>query len=559
MNWHSFISCCDYVPMSEAEVPQDSSTSEGSPNLVSEDVEFNDFFSLRRPRDAVAGFASGMKSIAKGVAGGTVSLIAAPAVYAHQEGWKGLGKGLVVGVTGAAVLPVVGVAVGVSQMARGVINTPEAIVEKTRGRFWDSSKREWVTDRPLPVVTVDDYPPSRLNGTPQDSAGYYAILEVDPTASMEDIKRQYFLLARRYHPDKNPDDPEAKERFQALGEAYQVLADPKLRQEYDRNGTVGLDVNFMDGVEFFGMLFGCEQFEYLIGEMFIATSVRLSGDFFDPSMKRFQVERVEKLATNLKALLKRYEEGDHQGFILTQEGEAERLAEVSFGKTMLYAIGRVYEDHANIYLGDFFQSTIARFRQRGEVLRTHFQAAKMAVKVISTQKQIEKMDGKLKTAAASTRGNDADLNGTTRGSNFDTPMDESEPVQQGETVPLTPEAEQAAAEALLRKAEMEEAALPVVLEALWAANVLDIQSTIKKVCRRVLCDAPRPVLKSRAEALRIMGGIFCQRGLPRISKGEGVNEGANAKNALEQAMLKVVEKRNAMDDALYGEQQNQEE
>lgn len=38
----------------------------------------------------------------------------------------------------------------------------------------------------------------------------------------------------------------------------------------------------MDGVEFFGMLFGCEQFEYLIGELFLATTARLAGDMFDP-------------------------------------------------------------------------------------------------------------------------------------------------------------------------------------------------------------------------------------------------------------------------------------
>lgn len=89
-------------------------------------------------------------------------------------------------------------------------------------------------------------------------------------------------MARKYHPDKNQGDPEANLKFQKLGEAYQVLADPKLRAQYDKNGTEGLNVDFMDGVCFFSMLFGCEQFEYLIGEMFIASSARLDGDIFDP-------------------------------------------------------------------------------------------------------------------------------------------------------------------------------------------------------------------------------------------------------------------------------------
>lgn len=56
--------------------------------------------------------------------------------------------------------------------------------------------------------------------------------------------------------------------------APQVLGDPELRDRYDEHGKDGLDVNFMDGAEFFNMLFGSEQFEYLIGELVIATAAR---------------------------------------------------------------------------------------------------------------------------------------------------------------------------------------------------------------------------------------------------------------------------------------------
>lgn len=52
---------------------------------------------------------------------------------------------------------------------------------------------------------------------------------------------------------------------------------------YDVNGREGVNnTNFMDGVEFFGMIFGCDQFEYLIGELFLATTARAGGDMFDP-------------------------------------------------------------------------------------------------------------------------------------------------------------------------------------------------------------------------------------------------------------------------------------
>ena len=65
---------------------------------------------------------------------------------------------------------------------------------------------------------------------------YYKILGVDKNASQEDIKKAYRKLAHKYHPDLNPNDPAAQERFQAINEANEVLSDPEKRKKYDDYG-----------------------------------------------------------------------------------------------------------------------------------------------------------------------------------------------------------------------------------------------------------------------------------------------------------------------------------
>jgi molecular chaperone DnaJ len=69
---------------------------------------------------------------------------------------------------------------------------------------------------------------------------YYEILGVDRNADGEEIKRAYRRMAMKYHPDRNPDDPQAEANFKACAEAYEVLSDPEKRARYDRFGHEGL-------------------------------------------------------------------------------------------------------------------------------------------------------------------------------------------------------------------------------------------------------------------------------------------------------------------------------
>jgi molecular chaperone DnaJ len=70
---------------------------------------------------------------------------------------------------------------------------------------------------------------------------YYELLGVRRDASPEEIKRAFRRLARKYHPDANPDDPGAEERFKELNKAYSVLGDPDKRQRYDAFGPDGVE------------------------------------------------------------------------------------------------------------------------------------------------------------------------------------------------------------------------------------------------------------------------------------------------------------------------------
>ena len=77
---------------------------------------------------------------------------------------------------------------------------------------------------------------------------YYEVLGVEKTASEDEIKKAYRKIAIKYHPDRNPGDKEAEEKFKEAAEAYNVLHDPKSRQQYDQFGFNGPGMGGFDDI-----------------------------------------------------------------------------------------------------------------------------------------------------------------------------------------------------------------------------------------------------------------------------------------------------------------------
>lgn len=344
---------------------------------------------------------------------------------------------------------------------------------------------------------------------------YYDLLGVAPNASAAEIKKAYYVQARKVHPDKNPNDPDAAAKFQALGEAYQVLSDPQQRDRYDISGKDAVSTDpFVDAATMFGMLFGSEAFEEYVGQLAMATVASLAVDSVGPGggegarkhstpiegvegaegnsatggmdaaelqrkMKVAQDERVTKLVNELRGRLHLYTAEGKEAFILWAKNEAERLSQTAFGEQMLQSIGYVYERSAAkqmgknpLYLGIPFINEW--LRDKSHKFQTQFSAVMGIVHLYNMQQDIKK------------HIEDGDMDESTMGTYL-------------------------------------EARQQTLLDNLWKLNVVDIESTLATVCHIVLTEPTekKQELEGRAKALKKLGAIFQGKAQASSASGEG--------------------------------------
>jgi len=105
--------------------------------------------------------------------------------------------------------------------------------------------------------------PSDIHRLSRCGQSLYELLDIPKESTNEDIRRKYRRLALKYHPDKNPDNPEAEEMFKKINHANSILSDEKKREIYDKYGSFGLYIaeQFGDEVVDHVMLFSSKWFQ----------------------------------------------------------------------------------------------------------------------------------------------------------------------------------------------------------------------------------------------------------------------------------------------------------
>ncbi|KAI0564734.1 Chaperone J-domain containing protein [Gracilaria domingensis] len=456
-----------------------------------------------RPRNVGQGTLGLVGDSLGGAALGAAALVMGPIQGYRENGAKGLLGGAVGGLAVGVAATAYGVGSGLTKFAHGA--------KQTARSFDSSSTDERLVvregDRPLPGVYKRER--DQLYGELQaahnaesakssaDALGapvdnkLYDVLGIKPDASPAQIRKAYYKMAQRYHPDKNPDDSEATAKFQEVSAAYQILSDPVKREEYHRLGEqAATDETLMDPKALFALMFS--DFDHIVGDLATATILRASLDAengqeggsdgqgassstqvpqsteerqkeAERARKRkkqqFQTAREAHLVHLLNRRLEPWMNGDEESFIRHAKHEVFAMREEPFGREVLTTVGYVYGRRASRFLekkkgGPWqnVQSMLENLGDKAHHFKNQVRALEGGVKVLSTQaaaEEDESIDEKMRREAVN------------------------------------------------------------VLGAVWLSSVLDIESTVKHVVAAVLqVSATMPPAEARRVATRKAAGLI---------------------------------------------------
>lgn len=548
---------------------------------VGEDM-IGGLFSARKPKDAVAGISSGLKSVLKGTVFGAASLVSLPIIGAQEEGAVGFAKGLGTGLFTAVALPVTGLCVGVGQIAKGIANQAESISAAREGKIWNDESRKWEAfslSAEIGILKAEQGElqakyGSAISATTSSKVKdteFYDMLEVSPSASDGEIRKAYRKKALRLHPDRNPGDDEAAKKFQALSNAYQVLSDEKKRANYDKHGkpdeTSGETTpDTIDPLIFFSVMFGSTGIENYTGELYIASVV---GSAFGDMAKMDGSDGMpdaDQLRENMQAdddqqreeiiLKQKFRINSITLFLLDkivpvvthalsaetfrQQCKDEALKIIAgsedFGAMFLIFVGSALKLEAEEYIG--FESTLlgldghaARAKKRVNSIKDNANLVVQGGKVISKgardyndmKKEQELLDGTGKSADSS-EGVEVNTAGVASVEGGDKDAAEQNEKENAEK----------SAKMMEKFQEKMVDSLPLWIEAAMAYNKRDITKTLKMVAKHLFndCDVRKPERLERAKAVQILGDVF-------ESTGRKASNGAAAKKDSKDMMARA--------------------
>ncbi|GAA5879827.1 hypothetical protein JCM16303_004196 [Sporobolomyces ruberrimus] len=157
----------------------------------------------------------------------------------------------------------------------------------------------------MTTPTSSSYDPGlSVDGLPIKDPSYYELFGIKGDATEAQIKKAYRVCSLKYHPDRNPGNPEAVEKFQEISEAYTILSDSNSRAVYDKYGKsagmgeAGGEEAMPNPGELFGQLFGGKAFEDWIGEISLGKEVSKAFEQAEEEEAKQQKEETAKVATD---------------------------------------------------------------------------------------------------------------------------------------------------------------------------------------------------------------------------------------------------------------------